>query len=61
MAVETGGGDERGFGRARVMRREWIGVVVVEDVKCAGLDRWMSFGLDRYFEPVGGLRDRRAH
>jgi len=36
MAVETGGGDERGFG-----------VVVVEDVKCAGLDRWISFGLDR--------------
>jgi len=34
------------LGRARV-RREWTGVVVVEDVKCAGLDRWISFGLDR--------------
>jgi hypothetical protein len=43
-----------GFGRARVMRRDWGG-------RCGGCHRWMSFGLDRYFEPVGGLRDRRAH
>jgi len=35
------------LGHSRVRRREWIGVVVVEDVKCAGLDRWISFGLDR--------------